>query len=89
MHKAHKIQKKLMTMLEQLGQVENTEQYTEQKCNWGYNLTNILCRTFGIANTQIIKRCVCNTQKGKKGLSLYLEHVKQLEYLINKEIEEY
>ena len=25
--------KKFMTMLEQLEQVENTEQYTEQKCN--------------------------------------------------------
>ena len=49
-----------MTILEQ---VENTEQYTEQKCNLSQNLTYILCRTFGIANTQILKRCVYNTKK--------------------------
>ena len=42
-----------MTMSKQQEQVENTEQYTEQKCQ---NLTYILFGTFGIANTQILKK---------------------------------
>ena len=33
--------------------------------------------------------CIQYSKKGKKDLSLYLEHVRQLEYLVHKEIEEY
>ena len=41
MHTAYKIQKKLMTMLEQQEQVENTEQYTEQKFGiWNSKYSN-------------------------------------------------